>query len=659
MSPRKAGATAVAARAAAGKTAGKEDWLAANDDFLADRLAWLRERLRALARGEPMDAGPGPVPARLAGLPALPLEQLARDFNLTPFEANVVFLCVAMELDTGLGALCAAAVHETAVNHPSFGLAMAVFDDPAWEAMAPDRPLRHWQLVCVEAGGPLTAARLSADERITHHLKGLAHLDGRLGGLVLEAAAAGALPPSQAATAEKISALAQGALAVHVFSLPGAPHTGKERISAHVAAGFGLRLFTLDAAELPPAGGRAGLARLWHRETVLSGVALFLDASGTDPGDPGADAVRRWVAQSGGLMFVAVRESWPRLAAAAIDSAKPTAAEQRQAWGAALGAGQQETAALLAGRFDLDLDAIAAAAASGAGQAAGAWAAALEASRPALDQLAQRIEPTASLAEVVLPAAETQLLHRIVGQVRNRGTVFDDFGFGERMNRGTGLGVLFAGESGTGKTMAAEALARELDMALYKIDLSAVVSKYIGETEKNLRKLFDAAEGGGAVLFFDEADALFGKRSEVRDSHDRYANIEVSYLLQRMEQFRGLAILATNRKDSLDTAFLRRLRFVVNFPFPAKTERQVMWAGAFPGTAPVGALSTERLARLNLTGGSIHNVALNAAFLAANDGGKVTMELVLAAARDEFRKLDRPVNDADFAWTAGEERHGR
>jgi SpoVK/Ycf46/Vps4 family AAA+-type ATPase len=242
------------------------------------------------------------------------------------------------------------------------------------------------------------------------------------------------------------------------------------------------------------------------------------------------------------------------------------------------------------------------------------------------------------------------MLREIAGQAGQRRAVYDGYGFGARMNRGTGISVLFAGESGTGKTMAAEALANELDLMLYKIDLSAVVSKYIGETEKNLRRLFDAAEGGGAVLFFDEADALFGKRSEVRDSHDRYANIEVSYLLQRMESFNGLAVLASNRKDSLDPAFLRRLRFVVNFPFPAQAERLSIWQGAFPAQAPVGGLDLDRLARLNLTGGSIHSVALNAAFLAANDGGRVTMPLVLAAARSEFRKLERPIIDADFSW---------
>jgi SpoVK/Ycf46/Vps4 family AAA+-type ATPase len=221
------------------------------------------------------------------------------------------------------------------------------------------------------------------------------------------------------------------------------------------------------------------------------------------------------------------------------------------------------------------------------------------------------------------------------------------------MNRGLGISALFAGESGTGKTMAAEVLANDLRLNLYRIDLSSVVSKYIGETEKNLRRLFDAAEGGGAILFFDEADALFGKRSEVKDSHDRYANIEINYLLQRMEAYRGLAILTTNLKSALDTAFVRRLRFIVNFPFPGTAQRKVIWERSFPTATPIQDLDFERLAKLNLTGGSIHNVALNAAFLAAQAGGPVTMRHALDAARTEFRKLDRPINEADFAWSSG------
>jgi SpoVK/Ycf46/Vps4 family AAA+-type ATPase len=210
-----------------------------------------------------------------------------------------------------------------------------------------------------------------------------------------------------------------------------------------------------------------------------------------------------------------------------------------------------------------------------------------------------------------------------------------------------GLSALFSGASGTGKTMAAGTLARELDRDLYQIDLATVISKYIGETEKHLRKIFDAADRSGAILLFDEADALFGKRSQVRDSHDRYANLEVSYLLQRMESYRGIAILTTNMQNALDTAFQRRLRFVAHFPFPDEPSRQRIWRKVFPAAAPTADLDYERLAQLNVTGGSIRNIAILAAFLAADAGTAITMRSIQEAARTEYAKLDKPLSPAE------------
>jgi SpoVK/Ycf46/Vps4 family AAA+-type ATPase len=278
------------------------------------------------------------------------------------------------------------------------------------------------------------------------------------------------------------------------------------------------------------------------------------------------------------------------------------------------------------------------------------WKACLAATRPALDGLAERIEPKASWDDIVLPESEIKLLTQIAAQVRNRGKVYEAGGFAATRSRGLSINALFAGESGTGKTMAAEVLANDLQLGLYRIDLSSVVNKYIGETEKNLRRLFDAAEEGGAILFFDEADALFGKRSEVKDSHDRYANIEINYLLQRLEAYTGLAIMATNMKSALDTAFLRRIRFILEFRPHSQTERALIWRKIFPQQTETLDLDYERLAKLNLNGGSINNVAINAAFLAAQADTPVTMPLVLEAARTEFLKLKRPLSEADFQW---------
>jgi SpoVK/Ycf46/Vps4 family AAA+-type ATPase len=222
--------------------------------------------------------------------------------------------------------------------------------------------------------------------------------------------------------------------------------------------------------------------------------------------------------------------------------------------------------------------------------------------RPHLDDLAQRIDSTATWDDLVLPEPQKNTLRDISTHVRQRTQVYQAWGFAGKGGRGLGISALFSGASGTGKTMAAEVLAKEFQLDLYRIDLSAVVSKYIGETEKNLRRIFDAAEAGGAILLFDEADALFGKRSEVKDSHDRHANVEVSYLLQRMEAYQGLAILTTNLKGSLDQAFLRRIRFVVPFPFPDATGRAEIWRRIFPQQAPTEDLEVDKLAKLSVAG---------------------------------------------------------
>ncbi len=269
--------------------------------------------------------------------------------------------------------------------------------------------------------------------------------------------------------------------------------------------------------------------------------------------------------------------------------------------------------------------------------------------RPRLAELAQRIESTATWNDLVLPERERELLRRIALHVRQRVKVYESWGFGARGSRGLGISALFAGASGTGKTMAAEVLANELRLDLFRIDLSQVVSKYIGETEKNLSRVFDAAEEGASILLFDEADALFGKRSEVKDSHDRYANVEVSYLLQRMEAYRGLAILTSNRKNALDQAFLRRIRFVIDFPFPEVAQRAEMWRRVFPLHTPTEGLQIDRLARLRVSGGNIQNIAIGAAFLAADAQQPVRMQHLLSSTRSEFAKLETPLADAEVA----------
>ena len=275
----------------------------------------------------------------------------------------------------------------------------------------------------------------------------------------------------------------------------------------------------------------------------------------------------------------------------------------------------------------------------------GLFAAARAYSNPRLASLARKIAPRYDWDDIILPADPLKLLHEIVDTVRERPRVLDEWGIGQKLASSRGVTVLFAGAPGTGKTMAAEVMAKELGLDLYKIDLSTVISKYIGETEKNLEKIFNEAEASNAILFFDEADALFGKRSEVRDSHDRYANIEISYLLQRMEAYNGVTILATNLRSNLDEAFTRRLQFAVDFPFPEEADRLRIWKTLFPGDVPREEdIDLTLLARrFKLAGGNIRNILVTAAYLAASNGGAVSMGHLLHGTRRELQKMGRLV----------------
>lgn len=612
--------------------------------------------------------------------PALSI--LVERFGLSRFERDVLLLCATMELDTRTPRLCALAQDDAQKPFPTFGLSMALFDDPVWEATAAQGPLRNFRLLEITQPGaqPLNASALRIDERIMSYLKGCTstvHMDDRISRFLLPLDVEGEqaqLPLSQAERATEIvaglqrSAPGQLLPLIHLLG-PDAP--SKQLVAWHAAASLGLSLYRLPAALLSQQAFEVEtFALYWQREALLLPVALYVDAHNAEHAPQGegqtssqsSSLLNRFLARSGGLIFLDTRDTIAGLSRTAItlDIAKPTPLEQQQAWANALGIWAADNPSRLAGQFNLSLMNINRIARGillteedepeAAHMRERLWAASLASTRPQLDQLAQRLEPLATWDDIVLPDMQKKLLRQIADQVGNRGKVYEEWGFGRKMSRGRSRNALFSGESGTGKTMAAEVLANELKLNLYRIDLSAVVSKYIGETEKNLRRLFDAAEDGGALLFFDEADALFGKRSEVKDAHDRYANIEINYLLQRMEAYRGLAILATNMKSALDAAFMRRLSFIVDFPFPSHQERRSIWRGIFPQEMDTSALDFDWLAKLNLTGGNIHNVALNAAFLAAREDGRVTMDMILDASQTELRKVGSPIQAGDFYY---------
>lgn len=636
-------------------------WQEANSYYLSVAIHWLRLRLQRMMPEATVtdDEIAGAEAAMLkaeAIEPPPALITLSSALGLTRFEQFILLLCAAMELDTQVAGFCAKVQDDPQRCYPTYALALSMFDQPVWDVVSPERPLRSWRLIEIHQSGvqPLTVSPIKADERIVNYIKGLNYLDDRLNSLLTPLDADQSLASSQQQVVDEIVEQFQTANwdGLPKIQLLGSDRMSKQSVALAVSEQFGVPLYRMRTELLPTqASELETLIRLWQREIQLFPVALYLDGHTIENNNPTA-TLQIFLDSTQGLFFLDMREQSSLLEQPTLsfEIAKPTSIEQWQIWQKILG--QSESAVRFAGQFNLNVTEIQQAA--NTSNFDRLWDACLMRTRPRLDALAQRLETKATWDNIVLPKAETNLLHQIAAQVRHRSTVYDEWGFRDRMNRGFGITALFAGESGTGKTMAAEVIANELKLNLYRIDLSAVVSKYIGETEKNLRKLFDAAEDGGAILFFDEADALFGKRSEVKDSHDRYANIEINYLLQRIEAYRGLAILATNLKSSLDQAFTRRLRFVINFPFPSLVDRQRLWEKVFPPQIPKASdLDYAWLARLSLTGGSIINIALNAAFeAAASEERQITMPLVLSAARAEFRKLDRPVNETDFVWTA-------
>lgn len=668
-----------------------EQWLQANDAYLADAIHWLHLRLEHLieainppAPSEPAKkysfkkVAPEPnanvkntdlekiaekMAAAEASSPPPALVILQRHLGLTRFESNILLLCVAMELDGRTASLCAKAQDNPYKPYPTFALALKLFEQAAWDAISPDRPLRYWRLLDINQPGaePLATSALRADEHIVNYLVEPKHkIDDRLMPFVAPINIIGnneiPLAPSQLLAAQTLLHYLQAKSTEQrplIVQLTGRDELAKQAVSHYALSQLGLQMIRFPVETLPTqTGDIETLTRLWGRELHLQPYALYLDAGQSDSHDTAA-SLKRLLANCGGITLLATNNLQTDLFGLSLEIDKPSSAEQQDAWIKALGAGTEPFAAKLAGQFNLDIASIIEISRNVPAEQPdlqqAVWKTCALKTSPKLDQLAQRIDVKASWDDIVLPKAQLSLLQQITGQVDQRGKVYNDWGFAEKMNRGLGLSVLFAGDSGTGKTMAAEVIANALNLNLYRIDLSAVVSKYIGETEKNLRKLFDAAEDGGAVLFFDEADALFGKRSEVKDSHDRYANIEINYLLQRIESYRGLAILATNMKSSLDDAFTRRLRFIVNFPFPGLAERKEMWRKVFPKDTPTAELDYDRLARFNLTGGNVHNIALNAAFLAARkDPQQVTTALIFEAIRGEYGKLDKPINEAEF-----------
>ena len=658
-------------RLIAGEESAAETAFFASDPQAADLTREIAQRRAELeARREQMCAMGAP--------PAI--ETLARCFQLTGFEQDVLLLALAPDLDPALPRIFAYLQDDASSRFPTPRLALALFAQEtdaqrtADESFLPGAPLRRFRLVRLGGGEPassLLERPLRLMENLAARLQGIEHADEETGA-VLAPAPALPITSEQSQLVERLSSLLmprQAGQPWPIVNLTGPPGSGRLALAGALCERLRCRLLELDWAALPASGPECrDLIGLLERESLLQQAALYLDASRLDrPEGSDQQALRLLLESFGGLMLIASSERiTARRRSLAVAVQRPDAAARYELWRKALRTPvPAEELRAVAEHFAFGPRAIVEVAgaialrarhpAGGQVDAAreGIWQACREHSGTVLDKLAERLVPVCGWDDIVLPRDLAAQLREVAAQVRHRATVYETWRFGAKLSRGRGITALFSGPSGTGKTMAAEVLAAELGLDLYRIDLAGVVSKYIGETERNLKRVFDAAESSGAILFFDEADALFGRRTEIKDSHDRYANIEVDYLLQRMEDYRGLAILATNRRSALDRAFLRRLRFLIEFPLPDAALRRRIWRKAFPCEAPLAEIDWDALVRLEVAGGNIRNITLNAAFIAAEEGIPIATDLVMRAARAEYAKCDKAMTAAEFGRHAG------
>ena len=625
------------------------------------------------------------------------LDALGDQFGLDRLDLDLVLVALGPEVDLKYERLYAYLQDDVGQRRPTVELALSLLcDGPAGRLTArarlgTDGALVRQGLIHLDdppgrAGCGFLGRVLCLDPQFVDAVLGQGGLDPRLVGFCrLERPRGGrGIAGGQPARIASLIREASRTGAPPLIHFQGPPGRGQRLAAETIAEELGVAILSIDLGRLDGGGrdSRGDLPTVAVREGTFQGALLFIDGLGR-LGEVGLDGWMQAIERGRAPVIISGPEDWalPPSARSArgiltLPFPRPSAALLRSLWaGAAESLGRSiepDVVEALADRFRLDVgrieDAVRSAelserfetADSAHPQADGeprtslGRAALFEAARlrggQALATLARKVEPRARREDLILPADSLAQLDELCGRAAARGRVLDAWGFGAKLARGKGVSALFAGPSGTGKTMAAEVIAGELGLDLCAIDLAGVVSKYIGETEKNLDAIFRAADDANAVLFFDEADALFGKRSEVRDAHDRYANIEISYLLQKIEHFEGVAILATNLRQNMDDAFTRRLAFCIPFPFPDAADRRRIWASVWPAEAPLAAdADLDALAaRFPLSGGHIKNMALAAAYLAARDGTAVTMAHLLQAARREFQKMGKVLSDHEL-----------
>jgi Winged helix domain, variant/ATPase family associated with various cellular activities (AAA) len=640
-----------------------------------------------------------PAQAPDTGDAASPLRWLIESFALSGFDADVILLALAPELDLRYERIYSYLQDDVTRRRPTIDLALNLLSATAEDKLScrvrfsPAAPLLRNRLIqIVHDSNQLEPSSLACffrlDDQIRRLLLGQDGLDERLAPFcrLIQPSIAWDDLSLTAEIKQALPRLGQESIAASKplrLYFQGSAEPEKRETAEGLADVLGLNLLMVRIDRLPETMNPDLIWSLVTREAQLHGAVLFIssldDFHGADSSTRRRDLLDGVTTFAGITILAGRAAKEPRSIApfgiVPVDFQVPDFEERCDRWQrelARLGSSAMERdVQMLAGRFRLTpikiTRAVATAQLSSEWRLAQGSAESNSGARPSslsldelsaaarsqcgteLDNLAPKIELHYSWEDLILPPDAKAQLREICSQAECRPIVYGKWGFDRKLSLGKGLNILFTGPPGTGKTMGAEVIARELCLDLYRIDLSQVVSKYIGETEKNLDRIFTAAEDSNAILFFDEADALFGKRSEVRDSHDRYANIEISYLLQKMEEYQGISVLATNLRQNIDEAFVRRLHAIVEFPFPDEEYRRRIWESVFPKEAPLGEdVGFDLLAHeVRLAGGNIKNMALAASFYAAADGGVVHMSHLVHAAFREHQKLAR-------SWSPGD-----
>ncbi|MEU9580529.1 AAA family ATPase [Streptomyces chilikensis] len=605
---------------------------------------------------------------------------LAARFGLSPLDLDLLLVAVAPDLDARFERLYGYLNDDLTRRRPTVGLALELCGLPPAGSgrfrLAAGAPLVEEGLLTVtEPERPPLSRVLAVPDRVTAHLLGGTRPDARLAGLLGEAHEDPAADPAEVRRAA--AAAGTGTGLVHLRTRGG----DAEGLAVAALRAAGLRPLVLDAAALARHPGDApGSARVAALEARLTGAGVVLGPLEALPGEP-AERARILRTVCGALRGVPLLThgsggwdpAWAPDSSVVLTVPPPSPERQAARWlhaldrvtgtgsGTGMGSGSGDVGELARAVAAHRLDSaqlrraadVAVRTAALAGRPVGPddLRAAVRAQNGAgLDRLARRVEPGVGWDDLVLPPATHRRLRELALRARHRDQVLGQWGMRPGGGRGRGVIALFAGESGTGKTMSAEVVAADLGMDLYVVDLSTVVDKYIGETEKNLERIFTEASAVNAVLLFDEADAIFGKRSEVKDARDRHANIESAYLLQRMESFDGIAVLTTNLRANLDEAFTRRLDVVADFPVPDPGQRLALWDRCLGDRLPrADDLDLGFCAdRFELAGGSIRSCAVTAAYLAAETGEPLTMRQLITAVAQEYRKLGRLVLQSEF-----------